>query len=92
MCPAALNADSGALDPAAVAADMTVTFGCAKTGQFQFPGAAVLGELVVADIGIPPELAADMRTFFLTPEQVGDLLAYAQPQQPQGCVSAKQWL
>ena len=72
--PSGLNADSGALDAATVAADMTVTFGCAKTGQFQFPGAGVLGELVVADIGIPPELAADMRTFFLTPEQVGDLL------------------
>ena len=72
--PSGLNADSGALDAATVAADMTVTFGCAKTGQFQFPGAGVLGELVVADIGIPPELTADMRTFFLTPEQVGDLL------------------
>ena len=72
--PSGLNADSGALDPATVAADMTVTFGCAKAGQFQFPGAAALGELVVADIGIPSEFTSDMRTFFLTPEQVGDLL------------------
>ncbi len=72
--PSGLNADSGALDPVTVAADMTVTFGCAKAGQFQFPGAAILGELVVADIGIPSELAAEVRTFFLTPEQVGDLL------------------
>ena len=53
---------------------MTVTFGCAKVGQFQFPGAAALGEFVVADIGIPSELAAEMRTYFLTPEQVGALL------------------
>ena len=44
--PSGLNADSGAPDPATVAADMTVTFGCAKAGQFLFPGAAVLGELV----------------------------------------------
>ena len=72
--PSGLNADSGALDPATVAADMTVTFGCAKAGQFLFPGAAVLGELVVADIGIPAELTVDMQTFFLTPEQVADLL------------------
>ena len=72
--PSGLNADSGALDPVTVAADMTVTFGCAKTGHFQFPGAAVLGELVVADIGIPPELTADVRAFFLTPEQIADLL------------------
>ena len=72
--PSGLNADSGALDPVTVAADMTVTFGCAKAGQFQFPGAAVLGELVVADIGIPSELAATLRTFFLTSEHVADLL------------------
>ncbi len=72
--PSGLNADSGALDPVTVAADMTVTFGCAKTGHFQFPGAAILGELVVADIGIPPELTADLRTFFLTPEQIADHL------------------
>ena len=72
--PSGLHADSGALDPATVPADMTVTFGCAKIGHFQFPGAAILGELVVADIGIPPELTADIRTFFLTPEQIAALL------------------
>ena len=72
--PSGLNADSGALDPVTVPADMTVTFGCAKAGHFQFPGAGVVGELAVADIGIPPDLTADMRTFFLTPEQVSGLL------------------
>ena len=72
--PSGLNADSGAIDPATVAADMTVTFGCAKVGQFKFPGAAALGELVVADIGIPSNLTADIRTFFLTPEQVSGFL------------------
>ncbi|MXX25535.1 MAG: hypothetical protein F4Z82_08850, partial [Caldilineaceae bacterium SB0668_bin_21] len=72
--PSGLNADSGALDAVTVPADMTVTFGCAKVGQFQFPGAGVVGELAVADIGIPPELTADLRTFFLTPEQVSGLL------------------
>ena len=72
--PSGLNADSGALDPVTVAADMTVTFGCAKTGQFQFPGAAALGELVVADIGIPAEVTVDSRTFFLTPEKMAEIL------------------
>ena len=72
--PSGLDADSGALDPAAVAADMTVTFGCAKTGHFIFPGAAALGELAVADIGIPPELTAETRTFFLAPEQIAEFL------------------
>ncbi len=72
--PSGLDADSGALDPAAVAADMTVTFGCAKTGHFTFPGAAALGDLAVADIGIPPELTAETRTFFLAPEQIAEFL------------------
>ncbi len=72
--PSGLNADSGALDAVTVPADMTVTFGCAKAGHFQFPGAGVIGELAVADIGIPAELTADLQTFFLTPEQVRGLL------------------
>ncbi len=72
--PSGLHADSGALDPHTLPADMTVAFGCAKTGHFQFPGAASLGELVVADIGIPPELTADIGAFFLTPEYIADLL------------------
>lgn len=72
--PSGLHADSGVLDPHTVPADMTVTFGCAKTGHFQFPGAAILGDLVMADIGIPPELTADILTFLLTPEYVAGLL------------------
>lgn len=72
--PSGLHADSGVLDPHTAPADMTVTFGCAKTGHFQFPGAAILGDLVMADIGIPPELTADILTFFLTPEYVAGLL------------------
>jgi ADP-dependent NAD(P)H-hydrate dehydratase / NAD(P)H-hydrate epimerase len=51
-CPSGLDCDSGALDPNALAADLTVTFAAAKRGQFAFPGADAVGELVVADIGI----------------------------------------
>jgi NAD(P)H-hydrate epimerase len=57
-CPSGLNCDSGALDPLAVAADLTVTFAGPKRGHFKFPGAAACGELVVADIGIDPALPA----------------------------------
>lgn len=60
-CPSGLNCDSGALDPLAIEADLTVTFAGPKRGHFRFPGAAACGDLVVADIGIPsdlPELAA----------------------------------
>ena len=72
--PSGLHGDSGAVDPATVPADVTVTFGCAKSGHFHFPGADILGELMVADIGIPGGLAEEIRSFFLTPEQVAEFL------------------
>jgi NAD(P)H-hydrate epimerase len=56
-CPSGMDCDTGLLDPVAPPADMTVTFAAAKRGQFAFPGAGALGELVVADIGIDPELS-----------------------------------
>ncbi len=55
-CPSGLNCDTGALDPLAFPANLTVTFAGPKRGHFIFPGAAACGELVAADIGIPPEL------------------------------------
>jgi len=57
-CPSGLNCDSGALDPLAVPADLTVTFAGPKRGHFRFPGAVACGELVVADIDIDPQLPA----------------------------------
>jgi NAD(P)H-hydrate epimerase len=55
--PSGLNPDTGALDPAALTADLTVTFAFPKIGQFAFPGANAIGELIIADIGIPAEWA-----------------------------------
>jgi hydroxyethylthiazole kinase-like uncharacterized protein yjeF len=60
-CPSGLDSDTGELDPAAIPADVTVTFAAVKRGQLIFPGAGAVGELVVADINVPedlPELAA----------------------------------
>lgn len=45
-------ADTGLVPGAAFRADLTVTFGFAKTGQLFYPGAEYTGELAVADIGI----------------------------------------
>ena len=56
--PSGLNPDTGALDPAALNADLTVTFAFPKIGQLTFPGANAIGELVVADIGIPADWAS----------------------------------
>jgi len=58
--PTGLNYDTGALDPAAVPADVTVTFAYPKLGHFAFPGASACGRLIVADIGINPALAQDI--------------------------------
>ncbi|MDT8306719.1 MAG: NAD(P)H-hydrate dehydratase [Anaerolineae bacterium] len=54
--PSGLNSDTGALDPLALPAALTVTFAGPKRGHFIFPGAAAVGELVVADIGVGEEL------------------------------------
>mgnify|MGYP001069757371 CR=1 FL=1 len=54
--PSGLNSDTGALDPLALPAALTVTFAGPKRGHFIFPGAAAVGELIVADIGIRADL------------------------------------
>lgn len=51
--PSGLNADTGQIMGKAVQANLTVTFGFPKIGQFLFPGAALVGRLVNVDIGIP---------------------------------------
>lgn len=55
-CPSGLNCDTGELDRLALPANLTVTFAGPKRGHFLFPGAAACGELVVADIGIRPDM------------------------------------
>jgi NAD(P)H-hydrate epimerase len=72
--PTGLNCDTGAIDPAAVPADLTVTFGFPKRGQFLFPGAEYVGQLIVADIEIPAHLADDIQVELATPEMMRGLL------------------
>ncbi|HQJ50914.1 MAG TPA: NAD(P)H-hydrate dehydratase [Anaerolineae bacterium] len=72
--PSGLNGDTGAIDPAAVPADVTITFACPKVGLFRFPGAAYVGKLVVADIGLPAAASPDTLLEMTTARQVADLL------------------
>ena len=53
--PSGIDADTGELDPLAVAPDLTVTFGLPKVGMYQAPGSAAVGRVQVIDIGIPRE-------------------------------------
>ena len=64
--PSGVDAESGLADAAAISADATVTFGFPKSGLFRFPGASLVGEITVADIGIPEFLAEDIHCDVVT--------------------------
>ncbi|MBN1176725.1 MAG: NAD(P)H-hydrate dehydratase, partial [Dehalococcoidales bacterium] len=72
--PSGMDADTGAVDPACPYADVTVTLAFPKTGLYNFPGAARVGTLKIADIGIPETLADSIKTELLTPEWTRDNL------------------
>jgi ADP-dependent NAD(P)H-hydrate dehydratase / NAD(P)H-hydrate epimerase len=72
--PSGMDADSGATDEGCPFADATVTLGYPKLGLFAFPGAARTGRLIVADIGIPPELAEEISVELITEEKARRLI------------------
>ncbi|HEY73262.1 MAG: NAD(P)H-hydrate dehydratase [Chloroflexi bacterium] len=82
--PSGLDYDDGALDAAALPADLTVTFAYPKPGHFRFPGAGSLGELVVADIGTDPDLATEVSLEVVTPEMVREWLPLRPPDSHKG--------
>lgn len=55
--PSGLSADTGRPLGPCVRADRTVTFGFPKRGLVLHPGAALAGDVTVADIGLPAEAA-----------------------------------
>jgi NAD(P)H-hydrate epimerase len=77
--PSGVSSDTGRALGVAVKASLTVTFGYYKKGHFLGEGAAHAGEVVLADIGIPPGSASrenpdlfllsrsDLRGFFSRP-------------------------
>jgi NAD(P)H-hydrate epimerase len=54
--PSGVDCDTGAVDANTFAANLTITFGAAKVGQYCFPAADYLGELIVAPLGWPESL------------------------------------
>ncbi len=75
-CPSGLDCDSGEIDANALPADETVTFISAKPGLFHFPGAASVGALRVATLGIPEDLPPlkDAQTILVDAAYVHDHL------------------
>jgi NAD(P)H-hydrate epimerase len=58
--PSGLDANRAAPIGPHVRADLTVTFAAPKVAHVLPPAATAVGELVVADLGIPPRLIADV--------------------------------
>lgn len=54
--PSGLAADTGIAEGACIQATYTVTMGLPKRGNLIHPGAALTGQLEVADIGFPPSI------------------------------------
>jgi NAD(P)H-hydrate epimerase len=58
--PSGVAADTGQILGAGFRADLTCTFGVAKPGLFQGPGAALAGEVRVVPIGLPRQVVRDV--------------------------------
>lgn len=74
--PTGINADNGMAAADAVKADCTVTMGLVKTGMLLYPAKNHIGQLVVADIGMPEKLIEECasKKYLLTAEIVQELL------------------
>jgi hydroxyethylthiazole kinase-like uncharacterized protein yjeF len=72
--PSGLNADTGAVDPACLHADYTITLAFPKPGLFKFPGAERVGRLSVVDIGMPANLVEEATAEFIAGEWVKSVL------------------
>jgi hydroxyethylthiazole kinase-like uncharacterized protein yjeF len=82
--PSGLDADTGAIDASCPYADVTVTLGYPKPGLFNFPGAGRAGKIIVADIGIPANLADNITTELVTEDWVRSVLPKRPPDANKG--------
>jgi len=82
--PSGLNADSGEVCGIAVRADYTVTFTAPKLGFFYGAAADYQGQLVVREIGSPPELIEEVGGGRLRWSEPSEFARYAIPRKPEG--------
>ena len=68
--PSGVCANTGQIRGIAVAADITVTMGAYKRGLTQYPGKALAGEIIVADIGIPPDVVEHVNPSVVTSDEL----------------------
>ena len=74
--PSGVDADTGAVDGAAIDADVTVTFGTIKPGLLVDPGASYAGTVQLVDIGLGPYLTAAPAATAFQAADVADLLPH----------------
>lgn len=74
--PSGVDADTGKVGNVAVEADYTETFAAPKLGLFMYPGADCVGELEIANIGIPEHLIknSDSNVHLVEEHYVFDLI------------------
>ncbi len=77
--PSGLDANTGVVDSSCLQANATITLGYPKPGLFNFPGAERAGEVIIADIGIPPTLARDIDTELITEDWITSVLPERHP-------------
>lgn len=84
--PSGVNADTGAVGSVAVKATHTVTLALGKPGLFLYPGAGHVGQLAVADIGIPVSLlsAQSIQQGLITRDLVRSVLPARRPDAHKG--------
>lgn len=86
--PSGVDADTGAIPGDAVAAAVTVSFGGAKLGGLLHPGRALLGRLVVVEIGFPPLETDTFGGMLVTPGWVRSRVPRRDPDTHKNAVGA----
>ena len=84
--PSGLSADSGDIAGAVVTADLTVTFAAPKLCHVLAPACELIGQLVVVDIGIPPQEVASIEGALelVTPAECASALPSRDPDSHKG--------
>jgi ADP-dependent NAD(P)H-hydrate dehydratase / NAD(P)H-hydrate epimerase len=82
--PSGLDSDTGEAHGAAVRADFTVTFTAPKTGMFLGESSRYVGQLVVRDIGSPPEIIEEIGKGSLRWSEPREFSSYAKRRRAEG--------
>ena len=82
--PSGLDADTGEVHGGAIVADYTVTFTAPKLGMFQGKASENVGQLIVRDIGSPPELISKVGSGRLHWSEPNEFEQFAVRRKPDG--------